>query len=742
MINDNKSPRKFSFKKMAILFSLVIVLVYIGARFDSSEVFKKDNISRTWSAYKADASSTSYSPLDQINKNTVSQLEIVWIHKFQDAPEGSRSGNSESNPIIIDDVMYSMSARHRVYALNASTGEEVWSFDPFDGARGGGVGRGVTYWESGNDKRILFTAGDNLFALNAGNGELIEGFGVNGRVSMNIGMRGDPEKISVIPTSPGIVFQDLLILGNEVSELYGAEPGHIRAYNIKNGTLEWTFHTIPQPGEVGYDTWPKDAWKYAGGANNWGGMSLDEKRGMVFLSTGSPTYDYYGADRIGENLFGNSVVALDASTGKYKWHFQTVHHDLWDYDLAAPPNLVTVIHDGKKIDAVAQTSKLGFVYVFNRDTGEPLFPIEERLVPASDIPGEEAYPTQPFPLKPAPYARHSITVDDISNYSTGSHDSLLSRFKSFRYEGLFTPPSLQGTFMIPGSRGGSSWGGGAIDPESGILYVRSNDSPEIATMKKVEQNSSTDQSVYSQGEALYATYCVSCHKADRNGDEQGNPSLVALEKRMKKEDVLNKIRTGGGEMPSFASIVSGKEEAIIAYLFDNNSSSARPSREEMLLKEIGGNEAANQVITEKIKEDKYLNLTAYGQFSDNQGRPGIKPPWGKIHAIDLNTGEYEWSVPLGNLPELQGEGAAETGTGGSGGPMVTKGGLVFIGGTRDKKFRAFDKNTGEKLWEVTLPAVANANPCTYWSKGKQYIAISVGGDADNPAGYIMAFALP
>lgn len=727
-------------RKSTLLLGLAGILIYTGCKvYPSPE--NKINTERTWSVYKADAASTGYSVLNQINTRNVTQLEIAWTHQFDDAPKGSRGSSSESNPIIIDGILYTMSARHRVYALNAATGKQIWSFDPFDGAAGGGVGRGVTYWEESTDKRILFTGGDHLFALNAQTGIPVASFGKNGKVSMNIGMRGDPDKISVIPTTPGIVFKELLIIGNEVSELYGAEPGHIRAYHIKTGKLEWTFHTVPHPGEVGYDTWPKEAWKYAGGANNWGGMSLDEKRGMVFFATGSPTYDYYGKDRIGMNLFGNSVVALDAGTGKYIWHFQTVHHDLWDYDLPAPPNLITVVHGGKKIDVVAQSSKLGYIYTFNRDTGEPLFPIEERPVPSSDIPGEQAWPTQPFPLKPAPYARQSISKEDISNYSKASHDSLMKRFLAFRYEGSFTPPSLQGTFMLSGSRGGSSWGGAAVDPGKGIIYVKSNDSPEIATMKKVVQNETANMSVYNQGKALYNTYCVSCHMPDKNGDEQGNPSLLAIETRLSKADALNKIKRGGGKMPSFASVIAGKEEAIISYLYDKEPAAARPRREQNFLKEIRNNESANKIASQK-PDDMYLNLTAYGQFTDSARRPGIKPPWGQLHAINMNTGEFEWSVTLGNQAEGQAPGGPETGASGSAGPLVTKGGLIFIGSTRDRKFRAFDQKTGKKLWETTLPGIANANPSTYWSNGKQYIAISVGGDTGNPAGYVMTFALP
>ena len=728
-------------KRYALVTALLSIMIYTGCKVYPSLVVKPVDINRSWSVYKADSEGTAYSALDEVNLNNVNQLQLAWKHKFSDAPQGSRGESSESNPIIIDGIMYTMSARHRVYALNATSGEQIWAFDPFNGAAGGGVGRGVTYYEDGEDKRIMFTGGDQLFSVDAATGQLIISFGKGGKVSMNIGMRGDPDKISVIPTTPGTIYKDLFIIGNEVSELYGAEPGHIRAYNVKTGALVWTFHTVPQPGEVGYDTWPKDAWKYVGGANSWGGITLDEKRGMIFLSTGSPTYDYYGKDRVGNNLFGNSVVALDARTGKYKWHFQTIHHDLWDYDLPAAPNLITVVQNGRKIDAVAQTSKLGYIYTFNRDTGEPLWPIEERPVPASDIPGEVSSPTQPFPTKPKPYARQNIAEADIANYSQASHDTLMKRFRSFRYEGPFTPPSIKGTFMMPGSRGGSSWGGGSVDPFKGIIYVKSNDSPEIATMKKVVQNETANLSVYAQGKALYNTYCVACHMPDKNGDESGNPSLLAIETRLTKENALSKIKRGGGKMPSFASVISGKEDAIISFLFDKEPAARLGGREQNFLREIEANNAANK-IAEIKEDDKYLNLTAYGQFNDNERRQGIKPPFGQLHAINLNTGEFEWTITLGNTPDSQLPGVPDTGSSGSAGPLVTKGGLLFIGSTRDRKFRAMDQKTGRIVWEYALPGIANANPSTYWSNGKQYIAISVGGDATNPAGFMLAFALP
>uniref|UniRef100_UPI004049F483 pyrroloquinoline quinone-dependent dehydrogenase n=1 Tax=Daejeonella sp. TaxID=2805397 RepID=UPI004049F483 len=721
-------------KKIRLGLFLFFILLYAGCQTAKQQF-------RTWSTYKADANSSSFSPLKQVNKLNVTDLELAWTFPYQDAPPGAKTSRSEANPIVIDGVMFISSARNRIYGINASNGKQIWSFDPFNGGLGGGYSRGVTYWEDGNDKRILFTAGNHLFAVDARSGKLILSFGQNGKVNLNFGMRGDPDKIFVAPTSPGIIYKDLLILGTSVSELYGAEPGYQRAYNVKTGKLVWTFHTIPHPGEFGYDTWPKDAWKYSGGVNDWSGMSLDEKRGMVFLALGSPSYDFYGGDRKGQNLFGNSVVALDAQTGKYIWHFQTIHHDLWDYDLSAPPNLVSVVHDGKKIDAVAQTSKIGFIYLLNRETGEPLFPIEERPVPASDVPGEEAWPTQPFPLKPEPYARQHISLDDLSNFSKESNDELLKRFKSIRYEGLFTPPSLRGNVNLPGTSGGSNWGGGAFDQASGIIYVRATNTPGVSLMKKMESENESG-TPFTRGKALYATYCQACHGIDKNGDAD-YPSLAGLKSRMTEEEVLIKIRGGGGRMPSFANIIAGKEEAIISFLFNNDSQSAR---EINFMKEIAKSQSANKD-ADKFKLSTpvwYLDILSNGKFRDLKGRYGIKPPWTTLNAINLNTGDYEWSIPLGNYPHLQEKGEPETGSEGNTGPIVTAGGLVFIGanmGANNFKFRAYDKDTGKLLWDTQIPANTTSNASTYLSGKKQYIAVSVAGDLTNPAGYIMVYAL-
>jgi len=606
---------------------------------------------RTWAVYKADANSSNYSPLDQINVSNVSQLKSAWTFSIKDKIPGTRP--SQCNPIIVDGVLYATSAGQSAYAVDAETGEKRWSFDPFNGDEGAEVNRGLTYWENGDDQRILFTANNTLFALDSHTGKPIASFGKNGKVDLRVGLRDTSENIFVTATSPGIIYKDLIIMGCRVPDVYGAQPGYIRAYHCKTGELVWTFHTIPLPGEPGYETWPKDAYKVVGGANNWSGMSLDLQRGMVFLALGSPSYDFYGTDRKGTNLYGNCVLALDASTGKHVWHFQTVHHDLWDYDLPAPPNLVTLNRDGKAIDAVAQITKQGFVFVFNRETGEPLFPIEERKVPASNLPGEEASPTQPFPVKPKPFARQRITEADLTNYSKANHDSLVKKFRSLRYEGLYTPPDLKGTLQLPGTRGGGEWGGAAFDPVTNFLYIKSNDAPDIQTITK------------------------------------GDPKLASTEHPTPKKAV-------------------SQLETIDRY----------------------------------ASADQYLNITGYITWKDPSGYPAITPPWGTLSALNLSTGEYAWQIPLGNDDARQETGGPETGQEGKAGPVVTAGGLIFISGTDDKKLRALDKSTGKLLWKTTLPALANATACTYQVKGKQYIAISVGGTPDNPSGYIMAFALP
>lgn len=710
-------------KQSTYLLKLIVAMAILASGCTSGG--KND---RTWSVYKADASSSNYSPLDQINTSNVSQLQPAWTFTITDQKQGARPAVSQCNPIIVDGVMYAVSAKQWAYAINAATGEQVWSFDPFNGGESGGPNRGVTYWESGDDKRILFAGNDKLFALDARTGKPIETFGKDGKVDLNVGVRDDPKSISVTLTTPGIIYDDLIIVGSRLPDLYGSPPGYIRAYNCKTGELVWTFHTIPLPGEAGHDTWPKDGHKYVGGANNWAGMSVDTERGLVFIALGSPSYDFYGADRAGQNLYGNSVLALEASTGKYVWHFQTVHHDMWDYDLPAPPTLVTVKQNGKEIDAVAQLTKHGFVFVFNRETGESLFPIEERPVPKSNIPGEEAWPTQPFPLQPKPFSRQSITEADLTNYSSADHDALVKQFRSLRYEGIFTPPDLKGTLMFPGTRGGIEWGGAAFDPATNFLYFRSNDAPDIQTIIKGGIDAK-DMTLLEQGQTLYTTYCASCHGAEKKGNPPTYPSLIDLKDRMTREVVLAKIQKGAGVMPGYASVLSNDQQnAILAFIHE------LPTNAELTGK-----------VQEKQTENtptRYLNTTGYITWKDPSGNPALTPPWGTLHALNLSTGEYEWQIPFGNDEQRQIKGGPETGLEGKAGPVVTAGGLIFIGGNEDKKFKAFEKSTGKLLWETTLPAMANATACTYEANGKQYVALSVGGTTENPSGFIMTFALP
>jgi len=473
------------------------ILLLITSVFPAEIVFGQQQKDRSWSVYKADAGSSNYSPLDQINLSNVSQLKPAWTLAIKDNAAGTRP--SQCNPIIVDGIMYATSASQRAYAVDAATGKQLWSFDPFKGKESGGeVNRGLTFWEKGPDKRILFTANNQLFALNAATGKTINSFGKAGKVDMRIGLRDKNKDIYVSSTSPGIIYKGLIIMGCRVPDVYGAQPGYIRAYSCLTGKLVWTFHTVPLPGEPGYETWPKNAYKVVGGVNNWAGMSLDQNRGMVFLALGSPSYDFYGTDRKGENLYGNCVLALDAASGKHVWHFQTVHHDLWDYDLPAPPNLVTIKREGadgpRNIDAVAQITKQGFVFVFERETGKPLYDIQERKVPASNLPGESASPTQPFPVKPKPFARQWITEADLTRYSPADHDSLVAKFKSMRYEGLYTPPDLKGTLQLPGTRGGGEWGGAAFDPATNFLYIKSNDAPDIITIIKGDQEKASSES--------------------------------------------------------------------------------------------------------------------------------------------------------------------------------------------------------------------------------------------------------
>ena len=664
-----------------------------------------------WKHYLGDPARTHYSSLEQINKSNISKLKVAWEYSSGDS---DNKAYIQSNPLVANDILYGISPKLKLVALAADTGKELWVFDPFEGKKNGGVSRGLHYWENGDDKRVLYTARDYLYALDATTGELVEEFGDHGKLSMRNGLGQDASGLSLQVTSPGAIYKDNIILGFLTSEGLPAVSGSIRGFDIKTGKQQWIFHNIPRPGELGYETWPKAAWSYTGGANNWSGMSLDTERGIVYVPTGSASADFYGGDRKGDNLFANSVIALNATTGEYIWHYQTVHHDIWDRDLPAPPTLVTVNHEGKMVDAVAQITKSGYVFLLDRDTGEPLFPVEERAFPESDLYGEETAKTQPIPLKPEPFARQFFGEEDINPYSKDK-DSLLAAFKTMKSRGQFYPPTTEGTIIFPGFDGGGEWGGAAVDPNSGVLYINANEMPWVLKVLDVRNKENKPEPLIKKGEKTYKKYCASCHGVDRLGSTfHGTaPSLIGIKDRLSADSIKSILQQGRNQMPSFAFMPCVEVESLEAFLLGNEEKVA----------------SCDDVVDspEALAASAPYAFAGYTKFIDSEGYPAVKPPWGTLNAIDLNKGEILWKVPLGDFEAISTQGIPKTGTENYGGPVVSAGGLIFIGATLDNRFRAFDKDTGEELWSYELPFAAMATPCTYEVDGKQYIVVAAGG---------------
>ncbi len=580
----------------------------------------------TWSDYSGGSDSAQYSALDRINPSNVAKLKVAWTYATGD------NNKYFFNPLIVDNIAYVLAKNNSIVALDAATGKEIWT-------RLSGpeikiiTNRGINYWESKDrsDRRLLFASNHFLRAIDARTGKDIPSFGDGGAVDLKQGLGRDPKTLTLVQsTTPGRVFEDLLILGSATNQGYGSAPGDIRAFDVRTGRLVWTFHTIPHPGEFGYETWPPDAWKKVGGANVWSELTLDEKRGIVYAPTASAKYNFYGVDRTGADLFADCLLALDARNGKRLWHFQMVHHDIWDYDDPTAPKLLTIHQNGKTIDVVAQVSKQGFVWVFDRVTGKPIWPIEERPVPQSDMPGETTWPTQPFPTKPPPFARQKFTVDDLSPYlSPADRAKFRDQILSARNEGLFTPPAKRGTIQMPGNNGGANWGGTAVDPAKGLLVVVSKDLP----------------------------------------------SLLKLD-------------------------------------HDNSD------------------------------EDRYLS--GFGFMIASDGLSAIKPPWTSMTAYDLNEGAIKWKMPLGDVPGIKGTGTHYPKVG----PVITAGGLIFTG-TRDRKIRAFDVETGNLLWETEVPAALEGMPAVYQVGGREYVLFCASAQEGlTPAsqhaikGSYVAFALP
>jgi quinoprotein glucose dehydrogenase len=715
--------------------------VFLLAACTASQDEKNNKAGADWPVYGGNNFGNRYSPLQQIDTSNVKQLAVAWTyHTGENVDTSQRGREIQCQPIIVNGIMYGTTPELKVFAVNAGNGKEIWKFDPFlDEQPNFHSNRGVVYWQDDHEQRILYTAGSYLYAINALTGKIIPSFGDKGKVELHIGLGDnlghDLKDLMVIATTPGIIFKDLIILGSRVSEFGDAAPGHVRAFDVRTGKMRWIFHTIPQPGEFGYETWPEDAYKRIGGANNWAGLVLDPKRGAVYFGTGSPSVDFYGGGRIGINLFSNCIMALNAETGTRIWHFQTIHHDLWDRDISCPPNLVTVKHSGKDVDAVAQATKDGVIYLLDRDTGKPLFPVEERKVPAAGaMPGEQPSPTQPYPVKPAPFARQYYTEADLPDRSPEAHAFALKRFKETRSGNKFIPPSKEGTltFFIGG---GAEWGGNATDP-NGIIYVNSNEMPWDLKMTDIQ---SKNEEIASNGKALFMATCAVCHGGDRKGGGSEIPSLIGIEKRYKQQEIAKVLATGRGRMPSYQNMSEYKREAIIKFLLNPKGESKAAANDLHVMTQVAKVDKA----TDFPYVPPYIN-NGQVQFRAPDGYPAIKPPWGTLNAIDLNTGEFLWRVPLGEFPELKKKGVPPTGTENHGGPVVTAGGLLFIGATQDEMFRAFDAKTGKVLWEYQLPAGGFATPASYMVNGKQYIVIAAGGTKYGlkSGGSYIAFSLP
>jgi len=647
-----------------------------------------------------------YSPLAQINKANVTQLKVAWTYDSQDAFPNSEM---QSHPVVVDGTLYVTTPSMKVAAVDAATGQERWTFNlvPAGAPRARFRHRGVTVHQD----RVFATYRNFLYALDRATGKPIATFGADGRIDLREGLGLPVERVSVSASTPGSIFEDLIIFGSSVPETLPGTPGHIRAFDVHTGKMRWIFHTIPQPGEFGSETWPKGP-TLSGGANAWAGVTVDQGNAMVFAATGSASFDWYGVNRHGDNLFADSVLALDARTGKRVWHYQVIKHDLWDWDMPTAPNLVTVMRNGKPVPAVAQLTKHGYVFVLDRKTGAPLFPVEERRAPESTIDGEQAAARQRHPLAPPPYTRQQMTESMVTTRTPEAHAAVLAQFRALTSGPLFTPPT-NGLIVFPGVDGGAEWGGGAFDPDTGLLYVNANEMPWIM---RLIPNTDT---------ALYGSKCASCHRTDRTGGPQA-PSLVDVAKRLSRDDIASLIRTGTGRMPGFPDMGAKNIGDIVEFLV------------------TGKDQANDPAMASDPNRLKYRN-DGEVLWRDPDGYPPITPPWGTLSALDLNAGTMKWQKPLGEYPELVAKGMTNTGSDNYGGPVVTAGGLLFIAATNfDKKLRAFDKLTGALLWETVLPFAGNATPSTYMLNGKQYLVIACGGGKNGaPSGStIVAFALP
>lgn len=685
------------------LMLLGIVILVFGISGCRQEVVEKaESPYSNWSSYAGSSDGAQFSKLDQVDVSNVQQLKVAWSYSTGD------DNRYFFAPLVVGDRAYVLAKDYSIIALNAATGIELWVYKP-EGSERAMTTRGINFWESsdGREQRLFFSSDHYLRALDARTGKLIEDFGKSGSVNLKEGLGRDPKSFSLVQShSPGRVFEDLLILGSATNEGYGSAPGDVRAFDVRTGNRVWTFHTIPHPGEFGYDTWPTEAWKTVGGANVWTEFALDEKRGIVYLPVASAKYNFYGADREGANLFSNCLVALDARSGQRLWHFQFVHHDIWDYDPATSPKLLTIDRDGEAVDVVAQATKQGFLFVFDRVTGEPIWPIEERKVPmGTELPGETLWATQPFPTAPVPFARQSFTADDLNPYLPEEEMAALrTQLENARNEGLFTPPSFRETIQMPGNNGGSNWGGGAVDPRSGRLYIVSKDHPAILKLgPDPSQVAPPPRDSMSRGRYFYDTHCYACHSVATDENPLAVSPLVGVADRLSDEQILNVIRQGQGPMPGFPSIADSDAQLLLEFLKDP---AAFP-------RTIGGDG--------KQLDGNARFTSGFGLARTSHGLPIIGPPWTTLTAYDLNRGEIEWQRPIGDVPELAAKGIRNTGSAFQKmGPVVTAGGLIFVG-CRDGFVRALSSEDGSTVWEAEVGVAMEGIPAVYKVGGRQYI---------------------